>query len=237
MTFMGATNGADNDGLDEDGILGMSPSTYDPEEDLLQEQIFYARRTVANVFGVSYLGYNEGQSKIIFGGYDKNIVPSFSDFYFFPLRERFYWSINITSVFMEDRTVNSTTQWGILDTGTSLTYFIESDLDVIMDAYGENHSCGYTYYGWIACQCDSVDTFQDLVMQINGVNVTFPASSFIEFYYDSYYSSNICLMWIETGIGGAGWIEILMGDSFMRNYYMYHDAGIGRYALYYKIFI
>lgn len=66
--------------------------------------------------------------------------------------------------------------------------------------------------------------FEDLTFQINGINVTIPAESYIERYYDEdhgYY----CYIWLESNDLGDGFsFKYLLGDTFMRNYYIYHDA-------------
>lgn len=99
LTFMGADNGRDNEGFNVEGLIGLSPSAYSNNQDLITQQLFNARLIKAHTFGVGYLHYNAGQSKITFGGFDKEIVPSEDLFTWFPLINRWWWSINISGVY------------------------------------------------------------------------------------------------------------------------------------------
>ena len=180
ISMLGVTYGEDNQGMQADGILGLSPSENQNDE-LLVKKLYFTKTIDIHAFGVSYL--NEGEdSKIIFGGYDKTIVPSLDNFTWFDLVDTFYWSINITGVFHHGENLNASETVGVLDTGTSLVYFnYNTFLPIWEDIQSKHEECGINSGGWYYCYCDGVQNFTDITIQISGVNVTFPGYSYVEY--------------------------------------------------------
>lgn len=105
------------------------------------EKLFNTKTISANAFGVS-LKYQNETSKIIFGGYDKTIVPSFGAFIWFPLVNTDYWSVGITEVFYNGIPLNATEDVGVLDTGTSLVYFNNNTFQPIWADIVSRHADG-----------------------------------------------------------------------------------------------
>ena len=69
---------------------------------------------------------------------------------------------------------------------------------------------------------------------MNGINITFPADSYIEYYQNA--TQNYTGLWYpfidSISFGNTNTFQMLLGDSFLRNYYVYHDFGNYRLGLY-----
>lgn len=120
IKILGVDYSVDNEGMNADGIVGLSPKESGNKE-LLVKKLYLTKSIDIYAFGVSYL-FTDEQSKIIFGGWDKTIVPSLNNFTWFPLVNTNYWSINITGAFFAGVNLKPIETIGILDTGTSLLY-------------------------------------------------------------------------------------------------------------------
>jgi hypothetical protein len=54
-----------------------------------------------------------------------------------------------------------------------------------------------------------------------------PSSTYTDYYnYNS--TTGICYLLIEEEFDLGGGPTAILGDSFLRNYYVYHDSGLGR---------
>jgi len=117
-------------GTQADGILGMSPSAGSGSEELFVQKLYEAGRIANNQFGVSYRS-TSGTSKIILGGYDTSVVVDPSLFAYIKLSDTNYWSLNINAHSYGTDALDISVERGILDTGTSLTYWPSSDFNII----------------------------------------------------------------------------------------------------------
>jgi hypothetical protein len=125
-----------------DGILGMSPKTQAGEsEELFVQKLYEAGRISANQFGVDYRS-TSGTSKIVLGGYDTSVVANPQLFAYIGLKDTYYWSLNMKKMWYGNDELDVDAERGILDTGTSLTYWQSSDWNVIWNKISSGKTCG-----------------------------------------------------------------------------------------------
>lgn len=131
MTILGVDATADLSGTKADGIMGMSP-VVNPSypDELYVQKLYEAGRISKNEFGVSYK-YTTEDSKITIGGFDTSIVADESLFKFVNLHSYGHWSLEIINTWYGNEEIFLSSVTGILDTGTSLTYFPTNDFNII----------------------------------------------------------------------------------------------------------
>lgn len=209
-------------GTKADGILGMAPSVSPGENaQLLVSKLYSAGIISSNSFGVDY-NTQSSTSKIILGGYDSNVVTNSSLFSYVGLRDTYYWSLDLKSTTYGSEDLGLSAVRGILDTGTSLTYFSQSDWDILYNKFSEGKTCGYTNSGFRAWYCTSDADFEDITFHFGNYLYYFPASSYIE--VTTGITTNTWVLYIDSISINFGTPSILLGDSFLRNYYIYHDV-------------
>ena len=216
-------------GLEADGILGMSPSASGNAE-LYVTKLYENGIIGANAFGVSYRDTTE-TSKIVLGGYDTSIVTNSSLFTYVPLRDTNYWSLNLKQTKYGTVDLELQAVRGILDTGTSLTLFSNQNGDwdkVYAQISSGGRNCGFsTSSGLRACNCTSDTDFEDITFEFGDYVYYFPRSSYVQV-----ESSQVCTFYISDISAILSTPSVLIGDSFLRNYYVYHDVTNKRVGMY-----
>ena len=111
--------------------MGMAPSVSGGDNAVL----FVKRLAEENIiprhaFGVNY-NTLERDSKITLGGYDNKIVANDTLFNWIELMDTFYWSVEHKQTTYGGVDLQLAARRGILDTGTSLTYFSPSDWEKV----------------------------------------------------------------------------------------------------------
>jgi hypothetical protein len=136
--------------------MGMT-ATASGNAELLVEALYSAGHIGANAFGVDYR-FTDETSKIVFGGYDTSVVTNTSYLNYIDIDSDFHWEIPLTSLKYGGRSISHDAELGILDTGTSLTYWEtpDGDWDNLYDEMtAASDTCGYsTDSGLRACLCD-----------------------------------------------------------------------------------
>ena len=116
---------SNSDSSEYDGLIGLTPQPHSSDYDLLVDLLFTNGRIPARIFSTKYEN-QFGDTYIYFGGYESGMVES--NLIYTPLYdETDFWSIKFTHVQPEgfNKILNSEPSRGaILDTGTTLTYFI-----------------------------------------------------------------------------------------------------------------
>jgi len=131
IVILGVDSTLDLSGTQADGIMGMSPRVYSNDnEELYVQKLFEAGRISKNQFGVSYKS-TSGTSKIMIGGYDTSIVPNDTSFAYVDLFSTGHWTLELKKTWYGGEELNLESGTGILDTGTSLTYFPTDDFNII----------------------------------------------------------------------------------------------------------
>ena len=169
-----------------------------------------------NNVGFEYDGYGDPPSNLQIGSYDLSKYSTSSSFTVVApvILPPDYWNIEISSVYIGNFQINSLTNVTIIDSGTSFLY-IPSDNYYLLQNYlilDSGKDCDYDWIdGSIACICKSVNELMGFTAEVNGVNLTAPASSI--WLYDTGY----CYLLIGEG---DSW---LFGDVFLRNFYTAYD--------------
>lgn len=134
-----------------DGIMGMAP-TSNGKEQLFVTQFYEGGAISENGFGVNYRD-SALTSTILLGGWDTTIVANESLFSYVPLKDTGYWSLPIGDITYGNVSMKMSAGRGILDTGTSLTYFEQDDFDLLWKTLSNGKTCGTSIVaGWYACE-------------------------------------------------------------------------------------
>ena len=185
------------------------------------------------MFGVDYKNTDQ-QSKITLGGYDKSVVPNDTSFAYVDLIDTFYWSVRHTESTYGSTPLDFTATRAILDTGTSLTYFPSSDFNRLWSEISKGKNCGFSSgSGFRACECEDEGDFEDITFHFGDFIFYFPASAYVTV-NRRLIGENICELWIDELDFNLGQPSLLIGDSFLRNYYILHDAQSLRVGLFGK---
>jgi hypothetical protein len=160
------------------------------------------------VFGF-YLGNNQ-PGELEFGGVDKKHYTG--DFTYVPLSAETYWQVALDGVKLGSDSVSSTKR-AIVDSGTSLLAGPKADVDAIANKLGAKSVLGKEWT--VDCSKD----LPDLAFTLGGKDYTLKKEDLI-----LQQSGSTCvlgLMGIEVPSGPL-WI---LGDVFMRKYYVQFDWG------------
>ena len=127
-----------------DGLVGLTPTAGDGEE-LLVEKLFEADVISLNAFSVEFKGLDE-TSYILLGGYNEDIVSSDDEFSWVDLADNYYWNLPFNGLKYGDDDISLESELFTLDTGTSLTYFEETngDWDRLYSKISDGKDCGYS---------------------------------------------------------------------------------------------
>lgn len=220
-------------GTQASGILGMAPAVSQGDNaELFVKQLYDKGVIPKNTFGVNYQ-FTGAESTIILGGYDRSIVANDTLFSWVDLANTFYWSVDLKETTYGGEDLNLDATRAILDTGTSLTYFQNNDFNKIFSKIQDGRECGFaSTTGFRACRCDSIDEFEDITFHLGGYIFFFP----VDMYVSKPANSELCELWIDSlqflQDLNFGRTSVLLGDSFIRNYYIYHDAENTRVGLF-----
>jgi hypothetical protein len=166
------------------------------------------------VFGF-FLGNNQ-PGELEFGGADKKHYTG--DFSYVPLSSETYWQVALDGVTLGSDSVSST-QKAIVDSGTSLLAGPKADVDAIAQKLGAKSFAGKEWT--VDCSKD----LPDLSFKLGGQEYALKKEDLI-----LQQSGSTCilgLMGIEVPSGPL-WI---LGDVFMRKYYVQFDWGQKRIGL------
>ena len=224
---LGIDDGIEDDSLQSDGLLGLTASAYSNAE-LLVEALYDAGHISENAFGTDYRFRNE-TSWITIGGYDTSVVTNPDYLHWIDIEGSFHWEVPLTWVAYGGRLIEMEAEIGILDTGTSLSYWQipNNDWANLYNEMTQGMSSCSTYIGLPGCACDSIYDFSDLTFNFDGIDITMPVESYVE-----EYTTGICVMYISGLDYSFSTPALLLGDSFLRNSYIYHDAANLRVAFY-----
>jgi len=162
-----------------------------------------------------YLGNNQ-PGELVFGGVDPKHYTG--DFSYVPLISETYWAISLYDVKLGARSVSST-KHAIVDSGTSLLAGPSADIKAIAEQLGAKVVLGKEYT--VDCSAD----LPDLTFTLGGQDYHLKKEDLI-----LQASGSSCVLAL-TGLdvpAGAMWI---LGDVFMRKYYVQFDWGNRRLGL------
>lgn len=145
MKMIAISAGEDLQGTQADGILGMSPVPHS-ESDSLVQKLAQAGVIDAAEFTV-YIGPETESSYVDFGKYKgdtRNVTWA-------PLVNTVYWSVKMNEMSYKNQFVEIASTFAVLDTGTSILGFPQTDLKSIIFAIKEQRQLYYlediNFYG------------------------------------------------------------------------------------------
>ncbi|CAI2364125.1 unnamed protein product [Moneuplotes crassus] len=219
--------------LAADGIIGMAPAiTEGRPGTLLVEKLYNAGIIGKNAFAIDYRWLN-GTSSILLGGYDTDLIKNDKAFDWISLNNNTHWIVAMNTVKYGGTELSMSSTSAIFDSSRSFTSFQYSDFMKIWNEIKDGKDCGYiTGTTVFACYCDSVKDFKDITFKLGEHDIKMPASAYFE-YFAGTTSNGVCSLYINFYTVDFGGLVIL-GDSFLREYYVYHDVQGQRVGLYGK---
>lgn len=164
-----------------------------------------------------YLGNNQ-PGELVFGGVDPKHYTG--DFSFVPLSSETYWQVSLEGVKLGGSTVSSTKS-AIVDSGTSLLAGPTAEIKAIAAKLGATSILGKEYM--VPCSKD----LPDLTFTLGGKDYTLTKQDYI--LQASGSQCILALMGMDVPAPrGPLWI---LGDVFMRKYYVQFDWGQKRIGL------
>jgi hypothetical protein len=209
-----------------DGIVGLLPTATGGSQ-LLVEQMKQQGMIEKAVFSIRYLDSKYG-SEITFGGFDDDIVPQLENFTFTELFDHNYWSVGLRGMRYGTTDLKIHAQRGILDTGSSLLVLPEPDYNSWFAAISEGRNCG-DYGSYKGCYCDSYSDFEDIYITFGDYEYRIVSNQYVEEITSN--DKNFCYFLVGK-LGNFPIPTAILGDTFIRNYYIYHDMEEMRVGLY-----
>ncbi|CAG9310569.1 PGC_1 [Blepharisma stoltei] len=214
--FVLAIGEEDDDGYASDGLIGFAFDSLEPGYPSFMTQLYIQGEIKHRTFAL-YLNKEGGDisSNLMIDGYDLKKYSKDKDFLYLNIYQQSgFWNL-LNTQFSFGNTILATYIPAVLDSGTSWIYAPEEIYESILDEFIGSSSCEMISKQ-IQCLCDK--KYPDFSWILNGH--TFNISS------ESYFSKkqkidgvNLCQFLLGKGSEDA-W---LLGDVFMRNFYINHD--------------
>lgn len=226
--FILVSGDEDFDGMMADGLLGLGFKGLSDEIPTLIDNLM-AQGVIHNRLFAIYLGddsfgsLNETkQSNMQIGSFDlktyANNVPTSKIVYLDINSSIGYWATLLNGVKIDHFSISSSTQYVILDTGSSL---IMGPTDQVASIYSNMESSGFCFemYGFLVCDCQAEYPSISFIMQ--GHNFVIEQDQYF------YPIEGYCLFLVAPFDVNI-WI---LGDVFLRNYYAIYDMDNQRVGL------
>lgn len=199
-----------------DGILGLGyPSIAADHVTPVFDMMMSEGLVNQKVFSV-FMDSTDGQtfnSIIEFGGVDSNYYTG--SFRYVPVPRQTYWTVDLTSIHV----AGSSSSWecgflcsAIVDTGTSLIVGPKTGMNQILSDVGK-----------IDGNCDNRNSLKDIVFSISGQDFSLPSSTYV-IKEQTIFGGSEC----AAGIEGAATPMVILGDTFIRNWYTVFDRANNR---------
>ncbi|XP_030192894.1 pepsin A-like [Gadus morhua] len=193
-----------------DGILGLAfqsiaSDNVVPVFDMMVQQNLVSQP----LFSVYLSSHSQEGSVVVFGGIEENYYTG--QITWIPLTSATYWQIKMDSVTINGNPVacNGGCQ-AIIDTGTSLIVGPSSDISNMNSWVGASTD----QYGDATVNCQNIGSMPEVVFTLSGHSFTVPASAYVS---QSSYGCN-------TGFGGGNDQLWILGDVFIRQFYVIFDS-------------
>jgi saccharopepsin len=216
-------------GLEEsswDGILGMLPASISGSE-LFVTQLYKQGIIKKNAFGISFTD-TSSSSSITFGGYDPTLVPSESNFTYISLHSKYFWAPKIRHVIYSGKELSLDVDLAILDSGTSLVYLPENTFNDFMKAVGEGKRWGKLSGIYHACPWTSKLDYEPIYFLLGDYEYKMSPETYVVEMTQNRQKFWYFLVVASPSKKGS----VLLGDAFLRNYYVYHDVDKKKIGMY-----
>merc|ERR1712178_544975 len=200
-----------------DGILGLGCDTISVGHvPTFMNKLVASGQLPQPVFGF-YLG-NNVPGELVFGGVDNKHFTG--DFHYVPLSSKTYWAVELQGVTLGSASMSSCKK-AIIDSGTSLLAGPKDDITAIAKKLGAKSLLGKEWT--VDCNAD----LPDLSFTLGGKTFTLSKSDLT--LQSSGSTCILGLMGIDVPApNGPLWI---LGDVFMRKYYVEFDWGQSRVGI------
>uniref|UniRef100_A0A146KW50 Cathepsin D n=1 Tax=Lygus hesperus TaxID=30085 RepID=A0A146KW50_LYGHE len=199
----------------QDGILGLgfpdlSNFMVPPFFSAMKQKVFDV-----NAFSFHLSMKEQGESNIIFGGWDDTIVKSENDLKWIPITKKAYWEFAVDSMTIGNLSFDNIK--AIADTGTSLIVGPPEDVKRIAVTIG-----AVLMNNLILVPASRISSLPDLKLVINGLPYTLAPKDYIVL-----VEGKVAVIGIAPGSGIDFWI---LGDVFLSNYYSVFNVDLGAVA-------
>ncbi|KAF6210439.1 hypothetical protein GE061_013545 [Apolygus lucorum] len=198
------------DGIFGLGFPGLSSFMVPPFFSAMKQKAFDV-----NAFSFLLAKKGQGESSLIFGGWDDTIVKSESDLKWIPITKKAYWEFAVDSMSIGSLIYNNTK--AIADTGTSLIVGPPEDVRRIALTIG-----AVLFNNLLLVPTSRISTLPDLKLVINGLPYTLTPNDYVVA-----VEGNVALLGFGPGSGIDFWI---LGDVFLSNYYSVFNVDLGAVA-------
>ena len=208
-----------------DGVLGLS---LDPsaETDLFVDILKQQGIIDKSVFGVEYRD-NVNPTEITFGGINNKLVPGLDNFTFTDLYESNSWSVEVSLMKMGKNVFSGQPIKGVLD---SMSPYLKMSTEVyknLTNHMSNGRECGQDNDVY-QCVCTSFDNFGHILIQFGGFEYRINYNTIT--YFSNKDGKRYCNFLVQELKTSAP--TVILGQPFLRNYYIYHDMEEKRIGLY-----
>ena len=237
--------------LNQDGLVGLAPSSIDPNQKTLLEEMFEQGQLRDMMFSL-YLGLPDDESKIWLGGYDRAVVKQMvarhnparpvesltdedaeAEIRWLPLVSKYYWMTELTGASIAGEEWPISVDSIIFDSGSSINHIPTKEYNILLNVITRDHRCKTvlnpleTYY--CECQGASDDSFPTLALKSNGITLNFKPQDYLVFEQFSTNEKSCMISFQEESRGKTSFW--LLGDSFHRAFYTIYDGNNKRIGL------
>jgi len=158
---------------------------------------------------------NAEGSKLVFGGVDDSLYTG--DFKYYPLVHKAYWQIALNGVSVSGNSLNMPFRaTAIIDSGTSTIF---GSPEIIRQL--NNHVN-------VSQDCSNMDSLPNVEFQFGDDTYVMPPSDYVIQLPGRFGGQTCQTGWQAAYLGGIATDAIILGDSFMKNYYVDFDMGGAR---------
>lgn len=190
-----------------DGILGLGWSAIAQDGCIAPMAALVASGKLEEPVFAFYLG-NQKPGELVFGGVDSSHYTG--DFTYVPLSAETYWQVALGGIKVGATPVSSSTSSAIVDSGTSLLVGPEADVEAVAKQLG-----AVQQQGAYIVDC-SKTTLPSLTFSLGGQDFSLTVKDMV-----LQQQGSQCLL----GLQAANLPLWILGDVFMRKYYVKFDWG------------
>lgn len=204
-------------GLAGAGLVGLAPSSQYSGSQLFVPSLYEQGAIKKNMFAM-YIDHND-QSKIQMGGYDlKKFAKPGSKLRWYPITTPMFWQIELTEVTMGGKKIETSVEYMMADTGTSLNMLPDKDFYAIQDAFLSEMQCEVMANTLTSCECTDEQHARvpDIDFKLNGDDKVYKIPR------DEWFAKqgDQCVVKFMHGPAKRYWI---LGLNFFTNYYTVFD--------------